>query len=144
MLSTPWMLNKYHKQAQYQLSLKMNKEKGGRRRGRNLLPYELACWQPAPVPCPLNDPAQKKVNLVHIRETHFHHLLQESLWTDSLAQTPTPFHPKLHMSVDQEKGNQLQLEDHKEIRLGSSIGSQLLRALPHYVSTLWKSECSLE
>ena len=49
---------------------------------------------------------------------------------------PTPFHPKLHMSVDQEKGNQLQLKHHKEIRLGSSVGSQLLRALPQYASTL--------
>ena len=28
----------------------MNKEKGGRRRGRNLLPFELACWQPTPDP----------------------------------------------------------------------------------------------
>lgn len=37
------MLSKYHNQAQYQLSLKMNKEKAGRRRVRNLLPYEEAC-----------------------------------------------------------------------------------------------------
>ena len=51
------MLSKYY-QAQYQLSLKMNKEKGGRRRVRNLLPYEEACWQPTPVPCILNVPAQ--------------------------------------------------------------------------------------
>ena len=36
----------------------MNKEKGGRRRVRNLLPYEEACWQPAPVHCILNVPAQ--------------------------------------------------------------------------------------
>ena len=73
------MLNKYHEQAQYQLSLKMNKEKGGRRRGRNLLPQEQACWQPAPVPHTLNVPAQQKVNVVHIWETRFHHLLHESL-----------------------------------------------------------------
>ena len=52
------MLSKYHNQAQYQLSLKMNKEKGGRRRVRNLLPYEEVCWQLAPVPCILNVPAQ--------------------------------------------------------------------------------------
>ena len=79
MLSAPWMLSKCHNQVQYQLSLKINKEKGGRKRLRNLLPYELDCWQPTPVPCPLNVPAQKKVNLVHIWETWFHHLLQESL-----------------------------------------------------------------
>ena len=45
-LNTLWKLNKYYKQyfrthlTKYQVSLKMNKDKGGRRRPRILLPYE--------------------------------------------------------------------------------------------------------
>ena len=38
--------------------------------------------------------------------------------------------------VDPGNANQLWLEYHKETRLGSSAGSQLPRALPHYASTL--------
>lgn len=86
MLSAPWMLSKYHNQAQYQLNLKINTEQGGRR-VRNLLPYEQACWQPAPAPCTLNALAQYKVNLVHIWETCYYHLLHESLQTETMAQT---------------------------------------------------------
>ena len=130
------MLSKCHNQAQYQLSLKINMEKGGRR-VRNLLPYEQACWQPAPVPCTLNVPAQEKVNLVHIWETCYYHLLHQSLQTETgtnCTNTSTLFHPKLHMCIDQGNGNQLRLEYHKETRLGSSAGSQLPRAMPQYAS----------
>ena len=47
-------------------------------------------------------------------------------------------HPFLPQTphVDPENGNWLWQEYHKETRFGSSAGSQLLRALPHYASTL--------
>ena len=80
----------------------MNKEKGGRRRGRNLLPQEQACRQSAPVPCPLNaQPNRKSPYFTYGRHafiTFFMNLYELKHWHKHihsfLLQTPHVCRPR--------------------------------------------------
>ena len=121
------MLNKYHKHVQYQLSLKMNKEKRAEEE-------EEICFHrnkpagslPLSPILSMSQPNRKSMWFTYGRHTFITFFMNPY----ELRDWHKHIHPFLSQTphVDQGNGNQLWLEHHKETSFGSSVGSQLPRA----------------